>query len=63
MLSGRGSMSFFLSLLTAEGKHTFSGYLLHVPCFGICLPVPWFVWEHAVLRRFEITGSLVSNKP
>lgn len=35
MLSHSGSVS-SLSLLTFEGKHAFTGYLLEVPCFGTC---------------------------
>lgn len=49
MLSQSGSVSVAVSvsLLTLEGKHTFSGYLLHIPCFGISLSMLCFVWEHA----------------
>lgn len=50
MLSHSGSVTVSVSLLTSEGKYTFSGYLRHVPCFGICLSMQHFVWEHAVQR-------------
>ncbi len=48
MLSHCGTLTVSVGLLTFEGKYTFSGYLLHVPCFGISLPMLCFVWEHAV---------------
>lgn len=61
MLSHSGSVSVAVSvsLLTLEGKHTFSGYLLHIPCFGIRLSMLCFVWEHAVQRGVWITWVIM----
>lgn len=55
MLSHSGSVSLSMSLLTFEGKYTFSGYLQHVQCFGIFLSMLCFIWELSVQRGLWIT--------
>lgn len=55
MLSHSGSVSVLVSLLTFEGKYTFSGYLLRIQCFGTCLPMLCFIWELSVQRWVWIT--------
>lgn len=55
MLSHSGNVSVLVSLLTFEGKYTFSGYLLHIQCFGTCLSMLCFIWELSVQRWVWIT--------
>ncbi len=61
MLSHSGGVSVTISvcLLTVEGKYTFSGYLLHILCFGLCLAMLCFIWEHAVQRGVWITWVIM----